>query len=357
MGNIMKRTWFAPGVLIFLLLLVHSGAAQASFVIASQESVHAELKGYNGLSEMTLFQGTLGKGKLHSIETPCQGLGLLVLDQGQTYPVLFSEKLFTLNVTSPANRPTFTDSPENEIFYRALMDKTSIPEQYPFVSLMIEARKLLESSHSIRTVQELSGKNDEFQKFVSTNYQLLKHSDMVRRLIAQSFMMHEYVDYHVAGSPATNIRVKYRKTVMGSVKSWLKILKPHIPEHEVLNFCVSLYANRSMITLAHRIIENFKEVAFCPGNGRAGFRFSDQFLLTDGKRKITLGNVKGNKLIAFVSTDCPVSMVETVIKVRQSAPGKDDVVVVAPLEKLSEKHLAIKKMVSKGNVKGVEIKV
>ncbi|MEA3468080.1 MAG: hypothetical protein U9R57_07645 [Thermodesulfobacteriota bacterium] len=71
----------------------------------------------------------------------------------------------------------------------------------------------------------------------------------------------------------------------------------------------------------------------------------------DGNRKIRLDKSTGDKIIAFVSEDCPVYMVETVIQVRQLADQKKDVVlIVAPLQQLSDKHLAMRRMVSSGNM-------
>lgn len=183
---------------------------------------------------------------------------------------------------------------------------------------MVQAKQLLESTHSIHTIEELTTKKKEFHDFVHDNYQSLKHSDMVRRLIAQYFMMHEYVNYHVEGAPAADIKIKYHQAIINGVENWLKILKPHIPEHEILNYCVSLYYNRSMVTVASLIIENFRDVAYCLGVENKIFSFPEDLLVTDanGNKGRRLKQFKGNKIVAFVSDDCPVSMVETVNKAR-----------------------------------------
>ena len=218
---------------------------------------------------------------------------------------------------------------------------------------MIRAKQLIESSNSIQTIQQLNERKKEFHGFIRNHYQDLKHSDMIRRLLSQYFMMHEYVSYHVKGAPAADIRKKYRDAVLAGVGSWLKILKNHIPEHEILNYCVSLYYNRSMVTLASLIIENFRDVAYCPGVEKEEFSFPDDLTVADadGNREKRLGEFSGDKIIAFVSDDCPVSMVETISKARDLADRKKDVVViVAPLQKLSEKHLIMGRMVSNGNM-------
>jgi hypothetical protein len=85
--------------------------------------------------------------------------------------------------------------------------------------------------------------------------------------MAQYFMMQEYVNYHTEGIPASDIKVKYQQAVLDGVGNWLEILSTHIPGYEILNYCVSLYYNRSMVTLASLIIENFRAVAYCPGSG------------------------------------------------------------------------------------------
>jgi hypothetical protein len=116
-----------------------------------------------------------------------------------------------------------------------------------------------------------------------------------------------------------------------------------------------------MVTLAGLIIENFKESAFCPGTEKEIFDFPGDLLITgadestdrskDGIKERTLADLKVDKLIAFVSDDCPVSLVATIIKARQLANQKEALpVIVAPLEKLSENHLAMSKMIHGGNL-------
>jgi len=215
------------------------------------------------------------------------------------------------------------------------------------------AEQLLESSYSIRTPEELNDRKKAFHGFVRDHYQDLKHSDMIRRLLGQYFIMHEYVKYHTKGAPVTDIRKKYREAVLAGVGSCFKILKPYIPEHEILNDCVSLYYNRSMVTLASLIIANFRDVAYCPGVEKEKFSFPDELAVVDanGKMERKLGEFRGDRVIAFVSNDCPVSMVETISKVRELADRKKDVpVIVAPLQKLSGSHLAMSRMLSSGNI-------
>ncbi|MEA3466720.1 MAG: hypothetical protein U9R57_00660 [Thermodesulfobacteriota bacterium] len=60
-------------------------------------------------------------------------------------------------------------------------------------------------------------------------------------------------------------------------------------------------------------------------------------------------------MVSFVSTDCPVSMVRTVIKARKIAEtnkqgGGNQFLIVTPLEKLSEKHRAMSRNVSDGTM-------
>jgi len=52
-----------------------------------------------------------------------------------------------------------------------------------------------------------------------TLYENLKHSDMIRRLSAQYFMMHAYVAYHTEDAPAADIRVQYQKEILNGVGS------------------------------------------------------------------------------------------------------------------------------------------
>ena len=73
--------------------------------------------------------------------------------------------------------------------------------------------------------------------------------------------------------------------------------------------------------------------------------------MADGDKERKLGDFKGTKIIAFVSEDCPVSMVETVSKARQLANQKENVpVIVAPLQKLSRNHLSMASMIRHKNM-------
>ncbi len=351
-NNILVRLSVSSCLFVFLFL-TNNDAALASFAIKSQQPVDIELRGYNGLADTLLFKGSLTSDAEQIIDTPYQGLGLLILNKGQGYPVIIGKQFFAVHITDPDHLPSFTGSNENEFFYRLLTGADPGRGQYDFALLMIRAKKLLDSTSSIRTVVDLKAMKEKFHVFVIDHYPNLQHSDMVRRLIAQYFMMHEYVDFHIKGAPASDIQVQYKKAVLNGAENWLRILRPYIPEHEILNYCVSLYYNRSMVTLASLIAANFKDVACCPGVEQQIFSFPDDLLVTagDGKGKRPLAEFKGHKIIAIVSEDCPVSMVETVIKARRLAARKKKVIlVVAPLEKLSAKHLAMRRMISGGSM-------
>lgn len=339
--------------LLVLSILCRSESAWSGLVIHSQTAAQIELIGYNSLTESSIFKGNLTADSKYEINTLYRGLALLVFAGGQRYPVIIGDNSFTLKIADPGEPPSFVDSAENDFLYKSLTGGDPVPGHYDFALLMIQAKNLLDSSQSIKTVKELTTKKQEFHEFVRNHYASLKHSDMIKRLIAQYFMMHEYVDYHREGAPATDIRAEYHKEVLNGVRSWLDILKNHIPEHEILNYCVSLYYQRSMVTLASLIIGNFKDVAYCPGDEKQTFSFPDDLLISevDGNKERKLNDFKGNKIIAFVSDDCPVSMVEAVSKVRQVAvQKKDEVVIVAPLQELSVKHLAMRKMLRSGKM-------
>lgn len=328
-------------------------SAWAKLVIHSQTAVKIELICYNSLTETPFFKGDLAADSKQEINTPYRGLALLVFAEGQSYPVIIGDKSFTLNIVEPGNPPSFTGSIDNASFYKSLSSGDPVPEQFKFAHLMIQAKQLLESSYSIHTVKELTTKKQEFHAFIRTNYHNLKHSDMIKRLIAQYFMMHEYADYHIEGTPATEIKKRYQEEILTGVANWLKVLKPHITEQEILNYCVSLYYNRSMVTLAALIIEHFKDAANCPGDAPETFTFPGelQILQALGNKTINLSTIKGNKLIVFVSEQCPVSMVATVSKARKLADENQTIpLIVVPIEKLSSKHLAMNRMIRKGKL-------
>ncbi|MDF1577092.1 MAG: hypothetical protein P1P81_01460 [Desulfobulbales bacterium] len=323
--------------------------AGATLTIHAQQSDGVELVGFDSLAETSLFKGDVSTDGGKEIKTPHRGLALLVFPAGRSYPVIIGDTSFTLGIATPAAPPTFKDSGENDFFYRLLAGAESTPKQnYRFAKLMIRAKQLLESTHSVRSVVELTAKKTEIHDFVRTNYEDLKHSDMIRRLIAQYFMMHEYVQYHFEGRPATDIKKRYDAAVLGGVGSWLDILSPYLSKPEILNYCVSLYYDRSMVSLASLIMEKYRDYAFCASEQQKPMVFPGETKVTDisGQVQGTLADYNGNKVIAFVAKDCPVSMVVAVSKARELSDQKGTVpLIVAAVEKLSAQHLAMAKMV------------
>jgi hypothetical protein len=344
----------STAILILLLLLCSAGeSAGAILTLRCRTAVDLELVGYEGLAEIPLFKGSIGAGEKQEIATPYQGLALLRFAGGQGYPVLLGDASFTLNIAGPAEPPAFAGSGENEFFASRLAGYGPDGTPSDFALLLLRAKELLESTYPIRTLPQLTAKKEEIHAFVRDQYQSLSHSDMVRRLVGQYFMMHEYVSYHSEGIAPTDLRARYQQAVVDGMVNWLAILGPHIPGYEILNYCLSLYYERSMVTMAAMIAENFHHVAFCPGAARETWRFPESLPVAgaDGDGERALGTIKGEKIIAFVSDDCPVSMVATVIKARQLADRNTDVqLIVITLQRLSEKHLAMNGMVSNGKM-------
>ncbi len=347
----MISKWVITGILFTIFILSWGGNSWSSLTIQSDEAVNLNIKGYNGLREITLFQEKLAAGVRKKVETSYRGLALLLFEHGQAYPVILGEQSFTLHIVNANSLPSFTDSEENDFFYRLLQGEKAGPDQYDLPLLMVKSKQLLDATGSIHTVNELQAMKEKIYSFVGTHYQDLYHSDMLRRLIAQSFMMLERVVYHIEGTPATDIKIRYQKAVVDGAVNWLKVLGPHIPDHEVLNYFVSFYYNRSMVSLAHKIIENFREIAHCPGEKKVTFVFPPTLALTNAKgNRKTLKELSGRKQVAFVSDDCPVSKVETVIEARRLIRHPDTTLIVIPLQPLSEQHLAMRRMVKGGNM-------
>jgi hypothetical protein len=347
----------APSCLAILILLVlfcgASPSAGALLTLRSRTAVDFELVGYDGLAETVLVRGSTPAGGKQQIATSYHGLALLRFTSGPGYPVLLGDAPFTLDFADPTEPPAVTGSGENEFFFNHLAGNDPKGTPSEFALLLLRAKELLESTHPIRTVPELTAKKEEMHAFVRDHYDSLRHSDMIRRLIGQYFMMHEFVEYRGEGTPATDIRTRYQQAVVDGVGNWLAILGPHIPEHEILNYCLSLYYQRSMVTLAALIAENFQSAASCPGIEKETWNFPQDLRVADADRhgEMGMGTIKGEKIIAFVSADCPVSMVATVIKARQIADQKNRVqLIVAPLQQLSETYLLMGRMVSNGNV-------
>jgi hypothetical protein len=349
-GTDMARKLLLIGIFWIISLPGAGQSAWALLTIDAGTAMDLELAGYDGLSEMLLFKGSISPGEKQEIDIPYRGLALLRFPAGQVYPLIIGESSFGLHIAGPGGPPSFSGSDENEMFSRWFSGEAatvSPGSRYDFARLMIQAKQLLESSHSLRTLSELSAKKVEFHAFVRNHYQSLRHSDMVRRLIGQYFMMHEYADYSSGGSPAKSIKLRHQQEVVDGVGNWLEILKSHIPEHEIVNYCISLYYQRSMVTLASLIGGQYQDAAFCPGAENRTWNLPGDLLVVtaDGMGARKLETIKGPTIFAFVSDDCPVSMVETVMTLRRSSANEDAAVIVVPLQQLSQKHLAMSRMV------------
>jgi len=351
----MTMIWRWKFLPVLLPLLVFAGAQSAwgQLFIHPKTAVNIELKGYNGLAVSPLFRGDLFAGENHVIDTPYRGLALLVFSSGQQYPVIIGDETTNLTITTPALPPSFPGDDENAFFYRLLAGEAPDTRGENLALLMWQAKQLLESSSFIHTLEGLQNKKEAFQVFVSRNYSKLQHSDMLRRMIGRYFMMHEYVSYHRKGTPAGEIRIRYQQEVLAGIGSWLSTLQDHIPAKELLNSCAALSCDRDMVSLSARIIREFEEIAYCSGDEPGSFSFPDDLQLarSDGASAGKLGGFKGTKMVAFVSDECPVSMALTVIKARElTGSEKEQLLIVAPLERLSKKHLAMNRNVSGGNM-------
>lgn len=344
---------------LITILIFACNPAYLRASIKSQVNNGWEIVGFNGLAEFSI--GKLFNHDILDIKTPYRGLAILTFEQGQQYPIIISDQPLQLSFSSHQRSLKFKDGSENDLFYRTLTGEIPFQELNidSIAYLMIQTIQLLESTYQITTAEELENKKREFHVFISRHYDRLKHSEMVRRLIAQYFIMHEYIDYHRDGAPATDIRIQYQKAVLEGIGNWIRLLQNHIPDHEVLNYCVSLYYDRSMVTLASLVIKNYSNAAYCPGAEKHTFTFPEDLRVieADRDREWKLENFTPKKIIAFVSDDCPVSMVETVVEARRLAAQNNDVkLIVAPLQQLSDKHLTMSKMVSGGNLLFVDDK-
>jgi len=347
---------FIFAVSIIICSVVAPCLGQSGPIIHARATCTFELQGYAGLDTISIYHGTLAAGKSLNVETSYNGLAMLIFSGGQKYPVLIGRKSSDLIITSPDEPPSFADGDENHLFYQLLSGEKPVDEGNGFARLLIQGKELLESSSSMQTVKELQEKKIEFQEFVQSNYPELSHSDLLGRLVNQYFMMHEYVRYHQKDSPAGNIRSRYQQEVLAGVRSLLVLLQDDIPGNKLLNYIIDLYYNRGMVTLASFIADNFREIAYCEGEKPelSNFPANLKLTLSDGSTAGKLGKLKGAKTFSLVSSDCPVSMVMTVMKARETVNTKDHTVnrfiIVVPLEKLSAKHRAMSRNVSGGKM-------
>ncbi len=352
----MKGRAFPGRIALLILLVLLCGArasAGATLTLHCRTAMDLELVGYDGLAERVLFQGRIAAGGNQAIATPYQGFALLRFGPEQGYPVLLGDAPLAIHLAGPTEPPTFAGSGDNEFFSSRLAGKAPAGPPSNFALLLLRAKELLDSTQTLRTVPELTAKKEELHAFVREHYASLRHSDMVRRLLGQYLMMHEYVDYGGHGTAAADIRTRHEQAVIDGVGTWLALLRPHVPETATLNYCLSLYYQRSMVTLAARIAAHFPRAAHCPGAAKEDWSFPSDLRVVDaeGQRAWPLATIKGDKLIALVSEDCPASLVATVIQARQIADqGQNVQLIVAPVQQLSQPHLRLNSMVSNGTM-------
>jgi len=293
MTNYLLRCLLIPLVLLWL-----PTTSWATLTIYTQTPINITLTGFDGLNNFPLFQGKITTENPQEIDTPYRGLALLGFAGGQSYPVIIGEAPFVLQITSPGTPPSFADSGENEFLYRSLAGHEAASDKaYPFANVLLAARSLLESTYPITTMAQLTAKKNELTGFVTQNFQHLRHSDMVRRLMAQSLMMHEYVSYHAEREPATAIQQQYQQEVTGAVSGWLKALSPYIPADEIINASVACYYDRSMVTMASLIIDHFPDEAICPGEPDMTYPLPQDLRVTNahGKQQGDVGRIKRQK--------------------------------------------------------------
>jgi len=325
---------------------------QAELLIQSKASIDFKLQGYYGLEESTIFSGVLSAGGSRRVETQYRGLAMLIFSGGQQYPLIIGSQPSVVTIINSSQIPSFAVEDENQLFYKFLSDDVQVDNVDSFVGVMIRGKQLLDSSGSIKTVKELHEKKGEFQEFLQHNYRDLSHSDLLRRLLGQYFMMHEYVSYHRENSPAGDIQIIYRQEVLSGVRTLLAIFQDHIPKNELLNYCVGLYYNRGMVTMASFIADHFESFAYCGDNKQTlrNVPANQTLINSDGSEIGKFGELQGEITVSFVSYDCPVSMVRTVIKAREIADansqGGKQLLIVVPLEQLSEKHRSMSRNVS-----------
>ncbi len=347
---------FIFAVSIFTCAVAAPCLGQSGTIIHARTTSAFELQGYAGLETISIYHGTLAAGESLKLETPYNGLAMLIFSGGQRYPVILGKKSSDLIITSPDEQPSFADGDENQLFYQLLSGEKPAGKGDGVARLLIQGKELLDSSNSIQTVEELREKKIDFQEFVQSNYLKLSHSDLIQRLVSQYFMMHEYVRYHQEGSPAGDIRLRYQQEVLAGVRSLLVLVQDDIPGNKLLNYIIGFYYNRGMVTFASFIADNFREIAHCEGENLelSDFPANLKLTLSDGSTVGELGKLKGAKTISLVSSDCPVSIVKTVMKARETVSTKNHtinrIIIVVPLEKLSVKHRGMSRNVSGGKM-------
>lgn len=329
------------------ILLSFSPIAASALTLQAIREITVQVRAFDGLTTTNLYNGKIEPGKDVHITALYQGLALISFPGGQSYPLIIGPAKSSVIIDAANNIPNFSNSPENVVFYKSLQSDEPIPATYPFITLMLEAKRLLESSSSIKTMQELKAKRAAFYQFVAANYAVLRYSDMVARLVAQSFMMHENVSYQEKGGTPQDILVKYYAAVIACAKGWLDTLAPHMPRHQVMNHLVSLYYERSMVAMAARLLNAFEKDAICPKVENCAIcgTLPEDTVVLSGRLTQRIKDIDGRKDIIFVSESCPVSMTKAVVAARE-ADGNDLTIIVAPLEPLSEKHRAMNGLLS-----------
>lgn len=338
-------------LLCCILAFFSVNVAGAELSISSATQMKVELYGFSALKERLLYRGVISPGSQLDIPTDYEGLGLLKVTGGKEYSVILGKEPVTIIFTLPNSSPQFVNSPENGVF--SAWQQTTVTEgteKFPFTKLLIEAKTLLETSRQITTPGELTTQKNLIHDFISRNYLSLSKSDMIKQLVVQYFLMHEYISYHTVSSSTDTLQLNYREEILDGVKSWRRILGKHMAEDEIVSFCVSFFFKREMVTLAYLLMEDNRDVATCPGEAPFPLQFPDTLKLTFGEGIETeLGKILTPKLVTIISTKCTFSMVESVMKARELVEKRKGVaMIIATVEPLNREHLAMSQLVNGG---------
>ncbi len=384
---------------IFILLLFTStlfpyNTDEKAIHIKSDAIVDIILEGYNGFSSFTIAELHIDSGSTATINTDYEGLVLLIYPQGQRYPLILSDDKLEINIHSPGVKPDFINSQENEFLYdylskyrkleyqlmllketmsemessdpffpelekeqlrvqaeREKLKCTLTTNEYPMASTLLAARLLNESTYNIKTSFELNERKEAYHQFVKENAGRLIHSDMLMELARQYFMMHEYVSFIPEGTKDIMYgKMEFNNAIISSAGNWIDLLQDMVAAEKVLDFCVGLYYDRSMVGQATGIIDAYREIAFCPGTGSIEFNIVEE--VTDlsvvdskGFNKMPMSALNLYKVLALVADTCNISKVETIALARLITEKKiAATVVVVPSGQLTENYKIMDRM-------------
>jgi hypothetical protein len=351
----MNQRFVYTVILIFFL--------SAITLVAQKSTVEIELKpaagklvkltGFDGFRADTLSSLILDQSGFGAATIPYRGFILLVMEDGRIFPLILDKKKTKIFLNSYSEVPQFAGDEENTFLYTVLtsnqqfagkkmviaegsrffqtndpfrpvldgemdslvarkerLEKSIWARKEGMAGLLIQGKSLIESTSEITTREQLDDQKTKILKFIQSHQEDLRHTDMLRQLAYQYEMMNEYIRWG---------KYPYEVVMVNDVGTWIDSLGKQLGSHQIVNYFLQFYLDRSMVSMAIRIAEKYESYSLCPAlnEGEADSLSDMEIKISDTRSGI--GNLKKMsflKILFFYNSGCPACIAEQISLMR-----------------------------------------